>query len=120
MKNFLLTFYSLCAIALCLVLGNLVYLYVGGLPASLYGMIIFAFSLKFQLIKASHVQSTIQWIISHMGVCFVPAGVGIMNHFNIIQLHGISILAITISTTLFLIAFMGLSHKYYLTKKAQR
>lgn len=117
LTTFLHALYTFSAIAVCLLIGNGLNHFVGGLPASLYGMVLFAFTLKIKLFNAQKIQDTIKWIISHMGVCFVPAGVGIMNHFDLLKQQGVSIILIVIVTTLFLIAFIGLSHKYYLSKQ---
>lgn len=109
-------FYSLAVIALCLSLGNLLNAYIGSLPGSLYGMVLFAFILKVRWVNPDRIKSTIQFMISHMGVCFVPAGVGIMNHFELLKAQGVTIVFIILFTTLLLISFIGLAHKYYLSK----
>lgn len=111
--------YSLACIFGCLYLGYGINLIFGGLPGSLYGMILFAFLLKFQIFQAEKIKPTVQWIISHMGVCFVPAGVGIMNHFELLKTQGITIIFIIVFTTVLLISFIGLLHKYYLEKQDQ-
>ena len=109
-------FYSLAVIALCLFLGNLLNSFIGSLPGSLYGMVFFAFILKIRWVNPERIKTTVQFMISHMGVCFVPAGVGIMNHFELLKAQGFTIIFIILFTTLFLISFIGLAHKYYLSK----
>ena len=81
MKNVLYSLFSLC---LCVLLGKALYASIGGLPGSLYGMIIFSLLLYLKLFDAARIEKSIQWIIQHMGVCYVPAGVGIINHFELI------------------------------------
>lgn len=51
-----------------------------------------------------------------MGVCFVPPGVGIINHFDLIQQHGIAIVAITFATTFILLTLIGLHYQRYATE----
>lgn len=114
MKNAL---YSLLAISLCLALGKGLFALVGGLPASLYGMIIFTLFLHFQWINADKVQKSIVWIIQHMGVCFVPAGVGIINHYQLIKNHGFALVGIIFISTFILLTFVGLSYQYFLNNK---
>ena len=48
-----------------------------------------------------------------MGVCFVPAGVGIINHLDLIKQHGIAIVAITFVTTFVLLTVVGLHYQRY-------
>jgi len=106
------TLYSLLAISLCLGLGKGLTALIGGLPASLYGMITFTACLHFSLIKAERVQVCIVWIIKHMGVCFVPAGVGIINHLELIKNHGFALVGIIFLSTFVLLTFIGLSYQY--------
>lgn len=101
------TAYSIFAILACLMLGKLITYLLGGLPASLYGMIIFSLSLHFKLFDASKIAPTIAWIISNMGVCFVPAGVGIINHFELIEKHGLTIVFIIFTSTFLLLTTVG-------------
>ena len=110
-------FYSVLLIAACLAFGKLIAATMGGLPASLYGMLIFTSALHFQLINAKRVSASITWIIQNMGVCFVPAGVGIINHYQLIQAHGITLVAIIFVSTFILLTFVGLSYQYIITKE---
>ncbi len=48
-----------------------------------------------------------------MAVCFVPAGVGIMNHFELVKQFGITIVAITFVTTFLLLTLVGLHYQRY-------
>jgi holin-like protein len=53
-----------------------------------------------------------------MGVCFVPAGVGIINHLDLIKQHGLAIVAITFSTTFILLTVVGLHYQRYEIRNA--
>jgi len=108
--------YSALTITICLVLGKLIAATIGGLPASLYGMLIFTCALHFQLANADKISSTITWIIQNMGVCFVPAGVGIINHFQLIKSHGLALVAIIFISTFILLTFVGLGYQYIIDK----
>lgn len=87
------------------------------LPGSLYGLILFTLALHFRLFDADKIKNTVVWSIKHMGVCFVPAGVGIINHLELIQQHGIAIVAITFSTTFILLTAVGLHYQRHETRK---
>ncbi len=101
--------YSIASISLCLFLGYQVNALLPGLPASLYGMITFTLFLHFRLLKADKLAKTIQWILKNMSVCFVPAGVGIINHFQLIKQHGLMLVAIIFITTFIVLTFVGLA-----------
>lgn len=105
--------YSSLAIAASLTAGKLLAASIGGLPGSLHGMIIFTVLLHFQVLDAQIIKPAIAWIIGHMGVCFVPAGVGIINHFELIKHHGLAIVAIIFLTTFILLTFVGLCCEHF-------
>jgi len=110
-------FYSTSIIAICLALGKVIAAYLGGLPASLYGMLIFTSALHFQLVNPKKIASTISWIIQHMGVCFVPAGVGIINHYQLIKDHGFALVTIIFISTFILLSFVGLTYQHLVLNK---
>ncbi|ALO34147.1 LrgA family protein [Colwellia sp. MT41] len=113
MKNVL---YTLFAISISLLLGKLVNYLLSGLPASLYGMVIYAVFLQLNWFSPHKVSVTNQWLIRNMGVCFVPAGVGVINHFQLIQQHGIALITIIFSSTFLLLTVIGcLSERFLIT-----
>ncbi|AAZ28803.1 CidA/LrgA family protein [Colwellia psychrerythraea] len=113
MKNVL---YTLFAISICLMLGKLANYLLAALPASLYGMIIYALFLQLNWFSPDKITKTNQWFIKHMGVCLVPAGMGIINHFQLIQQHGIALVVIIFSSTFILLTVIGyLSERYLIT-----
>ncbi|MFT5757124.1 MAG: holin-like protein [Alteromonadaceae bacterium] len=113
MKNII---YSVIAVTLCLLMGKLTTRLIGGLPASLYGMIFFTLLLHFQLLNANRIKQSIEWALQNMGVCFVPAGVGIINHFELIKSHGLTIVFIIFITTFLLMTLVGLWYQILINK----
>ncbi|MGB0938393.1 MAG: CidA/LrgA family protein [Colwellia sp.] len=105
MKN---VFYSFFVISLCLLLGKGFYALVSVLPASLYGMLLYCLFLKLALVNEKKLVKTNTWLIKNMGICFVPAGVGIMTHFSLLQSYGLSFLVIIFITTFLLLTIVGL------------
>ncbi|MEW6981645.1 CidA/LrgA family protein [Colwelliaceae bacterium 6471] len=109
--------YSVGVIFCCLYLGKFVSATAGGLPGSLYGMILFSLVLHTNIVSADKIKNTVAWIIQHMGVCFVPAGVGIINHFELIKQFGLSIVAIIFISTFALLTTVGLSYEHFALRK---
>jgi len=114
MKN---VFYTIFAISICLLLGKLTNYLFAGLPGSLYGMVIYATFLQLNWFSPKKVTSANQWFIKHMGVCLVPAGMGIIDHFRLIQEHGIALIFIICSSTFILLTIIGyLSERFLVTE----
>ncbi len=102
------TLYSLAFISLSLLIGHLIFNIIGGLPASLYGMVIFTLLLHYRVCQAEKVKASITWGIRNMGVCFVPAGVGIINQYQLIKTHGLALVAIIFITTFLVLTLVGM------------
>lgn len=109
--------YTIIAICICLGVGKVLNYAIGGLPASLYGMIFYCLFLQLGWFVPSKVHQTNQWVIKHMGVCFIPAAVGVINHFELFKDHGFALIAIIIFTTFLLITLVGFLAEKHLTKK---
>ena len=104
--------YSVFAVTLCLAAGYAINAVITFIPPSLFGMVILAFGLRIEWIKPDKLNSTINWIIKNMGVCFVPAGVGIMEHFHLIQHDGPVMLLLIVFSTLLLMVIVGWLYQY--------
>jgi len=101
--------YTLLSVGSSLLIGYALHALYSGFPASLYGMITFAGLLHSGLIKAAKIEASIAWVLRNMGVCFVPAGVGIINHFQLIKQHGFTLIAIIFITTFLLLTVVGVA-----------
>jgi holin-like protein len=105
-------------VGICLLAGKAIELFLPILPASLYGMMMFTTLLHYRLLNAKRIQPCIEWALANMAVCFVPAGVGIINHFELIKNHGFALVTIIFLTTFLLLTFVGLSYQRQLNKQA--
>ena len=109
--------YGIFALICCVASGRLLAYFIPLLPGSLYGLIIFTLTLHFRIFDADRVKACVVWCIKNMGICFVPAGVGIMNHLELIKQFGIAIVSITFFTTFVLLTVVGLLYQKYETLK---
>lgn len=114
MKNII---YTIIAISVCLGLGKLINYTIGGLPASLVGMIIYCLLLQLNWLTPSRIHQANLWAIKHMGVCLIPAAVGIINHFELIKNHGIALIGVIFFTTFLLLTFVGILAEKTLSTK---
>lgn len=117
MKNL---FYTFFAISISLLLGKVINHLISGLPASLYGMIFYAIFLQLNWFDASKVSQTNQWLIRNMGVCFVPAAIGIIDHFQLMKQHGLALMGIIIGSTLILLTVIGMLSERLLFKPSDQ
>ena len=111
--------YSIFAIALCLLAGKATEHFLPTLPASLYGMMIFTALLHYRILDAQRIKPCIEWALANMAVCFIPAGVGIINHFELLKKHGLVLVTIIFFTTFVLLTFVGLIYQRQLNKESE-
>ena len=105
---FLAHAYSVSAIMICLYLGKAVHWFIGGLPSSLYGMMIFAALLRFGVVYSSRISGCIDIYVKYMLIVYIPAVVGVMEFGELIVSAGWKILVIAVLTTLFGMLLIGL------------
>ena len=80
-------------------------------PSSLLGMLILTFSLKTGLVKLEWVKGISDFLLSHLGLFFVPPGVALMLYLGIIQAQLIPIVAATIISTLLVLTATGWTYQ---------
>ena len=118
--SFLNHAYSALVIIASLALGYGINAIFDFLPAALYGMLLLTFALQAELVNPHKLRASVDWIIKHMGVCFVPAGVGIMEHEALITEFGIVLAVLVVFTTMALLLVIGFLYQRQLTNpKAQ-
>ena len=109
--------YSILSVSFCLLIGKSIELFLPILPASLYGMAIFTLLLHYRFLNAQRIKPCIEWALANMAVCFVPAGVGIINQFELIKQHGIALIAIIFFTTFLLLTLVGIGYQRKLNQQ---
>lgn len=70
-----------------------------GLPASITGMLLLFICLLTGLLKIEHIQEKSDFLLGNMAFFFIPAGVGIMNYFEILKSSAVQILIICVIST---------------------
>ncbi len=71
------------------------------IPAGIYGMVILFTMLGTGVLKQQQISDTSDYLISIMGVMFVPAGVGIINNIDsMLTMFPAIVISITITTIL--------------------
>jgi len=112
--------YSILAIFFCLFLGKLLYKQIGGLPASIYGMLIFAALLRVGLLSPERIGGCVNLYLKYMVISFIPAVLGVMEFGELWLVDGWKIVSIAVFTTLIGIASAGLLSQWVLSKSAPK
>ena len=65
-------------------------------PGSIIGLILLFIALELKLVRLRHIYTVGQFLLNNMTILFLPAGVGIMQYFNVIIPNILPILIITV------------------------
>jgi holin-like protein len=91
--------------------GEILAYKMGGLvPGPVLGMALIAIALltmaKWQRVLSAQTQTiaTSKAILANLGILFVPAGVGIVKHIDILVAHGLALLALIVVSTVITLA----------------
>lgn len=82
-----------------------------GLPASITGMLLLFICLLTGLLKIEHIQEKSDFLLGNMAFFFIPAGVSIMNYFEILKSSAVQILIICVISTVVTFAATACSVK---------
>ncbi len=77
------------------------------IPASIYGLVILFVALETGLIKLSAVRETAKFLIEIMPLMFIPAGVGLLDSWGILQPVILPVAVITIVSTIIVMGVSG-------------
>lgn len=95
-------------ILLFYVLGEIAAWLIGGLvPGSVLGMVLLFVALCLKIVKADTVRPAARWLCDNMGLFFLPAGVGIVNAFDILSRNWEAILTACAISTVAVIITVG-------------
>lgn len=82
-------------------------------PASVIGMILLLICLLTGVLKIEHIQEKADFLLGNMAFFFVPAGVSIINYFDILKNNVIQLLVICVVSTV--VTFAATAYSVRLT-----
>lgn len=85
------------------------------IPGNIVGMLLMFLFLTLKWIKLQQVQTVGRFLLSHMAFLFIPAGVSIMESFELIKDDWFKIILICILTTIITFAATGVTAKGVIT-----
>lgn len=77
------------------------------IPASIYGLVILFIALETGIIKLSAVKDTAKFLIEIMPLMFIPAGVGLLESWGVLQPVLLPVAVITVVSTIIVMGVSG-------------
>lgn len=89
-------------------------------PASVIGMVLLFILLSTGLLKLEHVREKADFLLANMAFFFLPAGVSVMNYFDVLGSALVPLLVICLVTTVLVFGATALSIKLTLRLMGRR
>lgn len=86
------------------------------IPASVYGLILMLGALMGGILKIGQVEEAADFLVEIMPVMFVPAGVGLLESWGILQPVWVPVVVITVITTIFVMVVTGRVTQFVIRK----
>jgi holin-like protein len=77
------------------------------IPASIYGLVLMFLCFKLKIIPPNAVKETGEFLIEIMPLMFIPAAVGLLESWNILQPEWLPVASITVVSTIAVMAVSG-------------
>lgn len=77
------------------------------IPGNVIGMVLLFFALRWELVQLETVKEAAELLLANLGLLFVPAGVGVMVYFDLIQKEWLPLLVATVFSTFAVMAVTG-------------
>lgn len=110
-----------CIILFISALGELLHLLLPlPVPASVYGLLLMLAALCTGVLKLDQVEETSDFLIEIMPVMFIPAGVGLMNAWDVLKPVIVPMVVLMVLTTVIVMAVTGRVTQAVINKKGGR
>lgn len=77
------------------------------IPASVYGLVLMVILLMTKVVKLEMIEETADFMISMMGIFFVPSSVGLMTSFGIIEGNVLQLIIMCVISTVVVMIVTG-------------
>ncbi|MDD3367258.1 MAG: CidA/LrgA family protein [Lachnospiraceae bacterium] len=86
-------------------------------PTSIYGLVLMLVALLAGILKVEQVRETGRFLIEIMPMLFIPAGVGLMDAWDVLQPNFLSFAVITVVSTIVVMAVTGVVTQFIIQKE---
>ncbi len=90
------------------------------IPASVYGLVLMVVLLMTRVVKLEMIEETADFLISMMGIFFVPSSVGLMNSFGIMKGSVMQLLVMCVVSTVVVMVVTGTVAQFVIRLKQKK
>lgn len=90
------------------------------IPGSILGIAVVFILLETGVLKLEWIELGANWLLAELLLFFIPAAVGVMNYFTILEADGFRILAVVLLSTVLVMAGSGLTATLISSRKERK
>lgn len=113
MRNFAAMLIIQCAVIFTfLALGETLAWLTGiPVPGSSIGMLLLTAALQLRIIRLRHVSGVADFLVKNLGFFFIPAGVALVDHFDLLRREWLPIVGAAVISTIIVLGVTGQLHQ---------
>lgn len=91
-----------------------------GIPGSILGIAVVFILLETKILRLEWIELGANWLLAELLLFFIPAAVGIMKYFPMLEAEGLQILVVVLFSTVIVMVSSGLTASFISTRKERR
>ncbi|MEX3619372.1 CidA/LrgA family protein [Paenibacillus glucanolyticus] len=91
-----------------------------GIPGSILGIAVVFILLETKILRLEWIELGANWLLAELLLFFIPAAVGIMKYFPMLEAEGLQILVVVLFSTVIVMVSSGLTARFISTRKERR
>jgi len=91
-----------------------------GIPGSILGIVVVFILLETKILRLEWIELGANWLLAELLLFFIPAAVGIMKYFPILEAEGLQILVVVLFSTVIVMVSSGLTAGFISSRKGRK
>ncbi len=91
-----------------------------GIPGSILGIVVVFILLETKILRLEWIELGANWLLAELLLFFIPAAVGIMKYFPMLEAEGLQILAVVLFSTVIVMVSSGLTAGFISSRKERK
>ncbi|MEC0310106.1 CidA/LrgA family holin-like protein [Paenibacillus lautus] len=91
-----------------------------GIPGSILGIVVVFILLETKVLRLEWIELGANWLLAELLLFFIPAAVGIMKYFPMLEAEGLQILAVVLFSTVIVMVSSGLTAGFISSRKGRK
>jgi len=91
-----------------------------GIPGSILGIVVVFILLETKILRLEWIELGANWLLAELLLFFIPAAVGIMKYFPMLEADGLQILFVVVFSTIIVMVSSGLTAGFISSRKERK